>query len=196
MKLALALALLLPAFAAAPDTIHGNAVGDPKAPVLIEVFSDFQCPGCKRFHDETLPLVIKEYVASNRAYLVYRYFPLPIHTYGRKAAELVCACAQLGKYESAADALFAAQNSWSVNGKLDDALAPVLTPAERKKIPALVASPDVQKAIDGDLAEGASLGVNGTPTVLVTYKSKRYPLVGQGLLNYRWIKGVLDDLLK
>jgi hypothetical protein len=38
--------------------------------------------------------------------------------------------------------------------------------------------------------------VKGTPTVLVTYKSKRYPLAGEGLFNYRWIKATLDDLLK
>jgi protein-disulfide isomerase len=191
-----AFAALLPALAAPPDTIHGNAIGDPQAPVLIEVFSDFQCPGCKRFHDEDLPQLVKDYVTPGKAYLVYRYFPLQMHPYGRKAAELVCACAQLGKYEQAADLLFATQTAWSQDGKLDETLATVLTPAEQKKIPALIKSPAVQKPIEGDLAEGAALGVQGTPTVMVTYKSKRYPLVGQGLFNYRWIKATLDVLLK
>ena len=197
MKLLIAaLAILLPVSAAAPDTIHGNAFGDPKAPILIEVFSDFQCPGCKRFHDEDLPLIVKDYVAPGKAYLVYRYFPLAMHPYGRKAAELVCACAQLGKYEKAADILFARQSAWSQDGKLDETLAAVLTPAERQKIAALIKSPSVQKPIDGDMAEGAALGVKGTPTVMVTYKSRRFPLVGEGLFNYRWIKATLDDLLK
>jgi len=191
-----ALAIWLPLLAAPPDTIHGNAFGDPKAPVLIEVFSDFQCPGCKRFHDEDLPLIVRDYVAPGKAYLVYRYFPLQMHLYGRKAAELVCACAQLGKYEPAADILFATQGSWSLDGKLDEAVAPVLTPAERKKIPALIKSPSVQQPIEGDMAEGIALGVKGTPTVMVTYKSRRFPLVGEGLFNYRWIKAVLDDLVK
>jgi protein-disulfide isomerase len=197
MKLLIAaLAILLPVSAAAPDTIHGNAFGDPKAPILIEVFSDFQCPGCKRFHDEDVPLIVKDYVTPGKAYLVYRYFPLQMHIYGRKSAELVCACAQLGKYEQAADILFATQSLWSQDGKLDETLAPVLTPAERKKIPALIKSASVQKSIEGDMAEGAALGVKGTPTMLVTYKSRRYPLVGEGLFNYRWIKATLDDLLK
>lgn len=197
MKLLIAaLAILLPVSAAAPDTIHGNAFGDPKAPILIEVFSDFQCPGCKRFHDEDVPLIVKDYVTPGKAYLVYRYFPLQMHIYGRKSAELVCACAQLGKYEQAANILFATQSLWSQDGKLDETLAPVLTPAERKKIPALIKSASVQKSIEGDMAEGAALGVKGTPTMLVTYKSRRYPLVGEGLFNYRWIKATLDDLLK
>jgi protein-disulfide isomerase len=197
MKLCiLALAVLLPGLAAAPATIDGNALGDPKAPILIEVFSDFQCPACKRFHDEALPPIVKDYVAPGKAYLVYRYFPLPQHTYGRKAAELVSACAQLGKYEPAVNVLFAKQAAWSLDGKLDEALAAVLTPAERKKVAALIEDPRVQEPIDRDLAEGRALQVNSTPTVLVTFKSRKFPLFGEGLLNYKWIKAALDDLVK
>jgi protein-disulfide isomerase len=197
MKLCIAaLAALLPALAAPPDAHNGAAIGDPNAPVLIEVFSDFQCPGCKRFHDEDLPLIVKDYVATGKAYLVYKYFPLPQHTYGRKAAELVCACAQIGKYEPAADILFAKQGAWSLDGKLDETLASVLTPSERKKVAALIKDPSVQKPIDRDLAEGLALPVKSTPTVLVTYKSRKYPLFGEGLFNYRWIQATLDDLLK
>src|SRR5271170_525889 len=126
MKLIIAaLAAWLPALAAVPD-IHGNAFGNPKAPITIEVFSDFQCPGCKRFHDEELPLIVKDYVKRGKVYLVYRYFPLPQHAYARKAAELVCACAQIGKYERAADILFAKQDAWSKDGKLDETLAAVI----------------------------------------------------------------------
>ena len=182
--------------AAAPDVIHGNAFGDPNAPVLIEVFSDFQCPACKRFHDEDLPLIVKDYVAPGKAYLVYRYFPLPQHAYGRKAAELVCACAQIGKYEPAADILFAKQTAWSQDGKLDETLGAVLTPAEQKQVMALIKDPRVQNPIEHDLAEGYALPVKSTPTVVVTYKLRKYPLFGEGLFNYRWVKATLDDLLK
>src|SRR5579863_1068680 len=110
MKLSvLALLLLLPCLAAAPDNIRGNAFGSPTAPIVIEVFSDFQCPACKRLHDEELPMLMKDYVMTGKVYLVYRYFPLPMHNYGRVAAEAVCACAQFGKYEAAANVLFARQ---------------------------------------------------------------------------------------
>jgi len=197
MKLMIAaLAALLPLLAAAPDAIHGNDLGNPKAPILIEVFSDFQCPACKRFHDEELPLIVKDYVVPGKAYLVYRYFPLPQHIYGRKAAELVCACAQLGKYELAAGLLFAKQSDWSLDGKLDQALAAVLTPAEEKKVLTLVNDPRVQNPIEHDLAEGRALPVPSTPTVLVTYKSKQFKLFGDGLFTYKWVKATLDDLLK
>ncbi|MGO4880580.1 MAG: DsbA family protein [Bryobacteraceae bacterium] len=197
MKLCLsALALLVCALAAAPVNFHGNSLGNPKAPVTIEVFSDFQCPACKRFHDEELPLLVKEYVDTGKAYLVYRYFPLPQHAYGRKAAELVCACAQIGKYEPAADILFAKQADWSQNGKLDETLATVLSPVEMKKVMALVKDPSVQSPIDEDLAKGRALPLASTPTVVITGKSKQFKLAGQGLFNYTWVKATLDDVLK
>jgi protein-disulfide isomerase len=191
-----ALAALLPVLAAAPDTIHGNAIGNPKAPITMEVFSDFQCPACKRFHDEELPLLVKDYALRGKVYIVYRYFPLPQHTYGRKAAELACACAQLGKYEQAASALFANQLTWSVSGKLDETLAPVLTPAEQKKIVTLAKDPVVQSSIDHDLAEGRALPLQSTPTVLVTSGMRQYKLSGEGLFKYNLVKATLDDLLK
>lgn len=189
-------AALLTALAAAPDAIHGNAMGNPKAPIMMEVFSDFQCPACKRFHDEEVPQIVKDYVSRGKVYLVYRYFPLPQHTYGRKAAELACACAQIGKYEPAASALFANQTTWSVNGKLDETLAPVLTPAEQKKVVALTKEPVVQTSIDHDLAEGRALPLQSTPTVLVTSGPRQYKLFGEGLFKYTLLKATLDDLLK
>jgi protein-disulfide isomerase len=192
----LVLAALLPSLAAAPDAIKGNAFGNPNAPLMLEVFSDFQCPGCKQFHDEDLPLIMKEYVASGKAYLVYRYFPLPQHTYGRKTAELACACAQLGKYEPVADVLFARQGAWSADGKVEETVATVLTPAEQKKVAVLMKDPKVQSLIDHDLEEGRALPVASTPTLLVTYKSKQYKIFGQGIFHYDWIKASLDGLLK
>jgi len=197
MKLyAAALAVLLPTLAAAPDTKDGTAVGNPKAPVTIEVFSDFQCPACKRFHDEELPLIMKDYVSPGKAYLVYRYFPLQQHTYGRKTAELACACAQVGKYEAAANALFAKQDDWSKDGKVDETVAAVLTPTEQKKVMALVKDPSVQTTIERDLKEGREVPISSTPTLLITAKGQRFRIFGEGLFNYKWVKATLDDLLK
>jgi protein-disulfide isomerase len=197
MKLYIAaLAAMLPGLAAAPDTPKGNAFGNPNAPITIEVFSDFQCPACKRFHDEELPLIVKDYVTPGKVYLVYRYYPLPQHTYGRKTAEIACACAQLGKYEAVANALFAYQVSWSQDGKVDQTVATVLTPAEQKKVTELVKDPSVQQVIERDLAEGREVPVSSTPTLLVTFKSQRFRIFGDGLFNYKWVKATFDDFLK
>ena len=192
---AIALAALLPSLAAGPDNIQGNAFGNPGAPIRIEVFSDFQCPACKRLHEEELPMIMKDFVNTGKVYVIYRYFPLPMHAYARPAAELVCAAAQLGKYREAADALFARQSSWSVDGKVEEAVASVLTAPQRMKLKALVKDAAVQRQINGDIEEGGAVPVKGTPTLLVTYGIKRYPLSGEGALNYRLLKSFLDGLL-
>jgi protein-disulfide isomerase len=192
---AIALAALLPLLAAGPDNIQGNAFGDPGAPIRIEVFSDFQCPACKRLHEEELPMIMKDFVTTGKVYVIYRYYPLPMHAYARPAAELVCAAAQLGKYREAADVLFARQSSWSVDGKVEETVAGVLTAPERKKLKGLVRDAAVERQINRDLAEGAAVPVKSTPTLLVTYGMKRYPISGEGALNYRLLKSFLDSLL-
>lgn len=196
MKLyVLALAAALTGIAAAPDITKGNTVGNPKAPLLIEVFSDFQCPACKYMHDQEVPSIVKDFVDKGKAYMIYRYYPLQGHKYGRQAAEFVCAAAQTGKYTQAANALFAKQESWAQDGRVAETIDAVLTPDERKKVRTLLKAPVVQTEITHDLEEAASLQVLGTPTLLVTYQGRKYPLTGQGVMQYVWIKSFLDSLL-
>lgn len=52
----------------------GSRMGDPDAPVSIVEYSDFQCPFCRRFHQETLPSIIDEYIAEGQVHLTYRHF--------------------------------------------------------------------------------------------------------------------------
>lgn len=197
MKLVtLALLALLAGAATGSDVIKGNSYGSPHAPLLIEVFSDFECPACKTFHDTEIPQLMKDYVLSGKAYLVYRYFPLAMHQHGREAAEWVCAAAQIGKYQQAADTLFAHQQQWAADGRVEQTVNGVLTPAEQQKVKGLLKSPAVQDEINRDMAEGAKVPITGTPELVVTYRLKRYPVSGVGVLNYSLVKSLLDDLLK
>jgi protein-disulfide isomerase len=191
----IALALLLPAFAFA-DTgnVDGNAFGGPNSPITMEIFSDFQCPACKNLHGNMVPEIMRDFVVPGKVYLIQRYFPLQGHTYGRVSAEFVCAAAHVGKYDQAANALFVSQETWSVNGKVEDAVDGVLTPAEVKKVKLLVKDPTVQSQIQHDLDEGRAVPVMQTPTILITYKGKRYPI--SGISNYGLLKSFLDDLLR
>ena len=196
MKLyVMALAAALPCIAAAPDIMKGNTFGNPKAPLLIEVFSDFECPACKYLHDQEVPLIMKDFVDKGKAYMIYRYDPLQMHKYGRVAAEFVCAAAQTGKYLQAANALFAKQETWSRDGHVAETVDAVLTPDERQKVRAFLKSPPVQTEIAHDMEEAASLQVPGTPTLVITYNGRRYPLTGKGVMEYVWVKSFLDSLL-
>jgi protein-disulfide isomerase len=54
-------------------------LGDKNAPVTIVEFSDYECPFCKRFVDDTLPQIKAEYIDTGKVKLVYRDFPLSSH---------------------------------------------------------------------------------------------------------------------
>jgi protein-disulfide isomerase len=47
-------------------------MGDPEAPVVIEVWEDFQCPYCQRFTFEVEPALVETYVESGDVRLVFR----------------------------------------------------------------------------------------------------------------------------
>src|SRR5207244_12171986 len=60
------------------------ALGDPKAPVTIVEYSDFQCPVCRSLHD-TLRGILPNYPGKLR--VIFKDFPLEqLHPWARTAA--------------------------------------------------------------------------------------------------------------
>ena len=45
---------------------QGNALGDPNAPVRIDEYSDYQCPYCRHFQEDTLPLLAANEIAEGK----------------------------------------------------------------------------------------------------------------------------------
>ena len=92
---------------------RSRIAGDSTAPVWVVIVSDFQCPYCKVWHDETYPALKREFVDSGRIRLAYLNLPLPQHQHARATAELAfCAGAQ-GRFWEYHDAVFDTQGEWS-----------------------------------------------------------------------------------
>jgi protein-disulfide isomerase len=171
----------------------GKTRGIPVAAITIEVFSDFQCPACKALHEQTLKPLVADYVDKGKVYLIHRDFPLPIHAYARQAACLACAAAQIGKYEQVADALFANQDAWSKDGRVEETVDKVLSPAEAKKVHELAKSPGIAAEVESDTQKGRDVHLQQTPTLIVMHKSKSYPI--SGAVSYPILRRFLDQLL-
>jgi protein-disulfide isomerase len=187
------LLVLLPCLAAIPEVDKNKAVGSPTAPVRLEVFSDFTCPHCRHFHEEVLPQLIKDYVVNGKMYIVDRAFPLQGHNFTREAFGYSVAAARIGKYQPVADALYAQQATWAVNGNVWGVVAAVLSPADQKKVQELSKDPGVQAEIDAEFREGVDSGINQTPTLILTANGKRFPLPPAP--DYRLLKSMIDGLL-
>jgi protein-disulfide isomerase len=86
--------------------------GSPNAPVWVIEVSDFQCPFCKQWHDQTYQKLRDEFVKTGKVRLAYINFPLNQHINAWPAAETaMCAGAQ-GKFWEMHDALFVNQTKW------------------------------------------------------------------------------------
>jgi protein-disulfide isomerase len=136
--------------------------GDPKAPITIVEFSDFQCPYCKK-SESTLHELLTKY--SGRVKLAYLDFPLrEIHPQAQSAAEAARCAGEQGKFWEYHDALYAEQS------KLDS--AELLTHAralrlDEKSFQSCLNSGKFKSKIEADLQQGSKVGVAGTPGFFV-----------------------------
>ena len=184
---------LLPAMAAVNDIDINKTAGNPSAPVTVEVYSDFQCPGCKLMHDTTLPQLQQDFVATGKVYLIYRECPLPIHAHSREAANYAVAAARLSLYQPVADALFRDQAAWSASGKVWETVAGVLTLSQQKRVKAGADNASVLDEIKREVNLALAVPVKSTPTLVVGRGSARFPV--SGTLRYTFLKGLIDGLL-
>ena len=91
---------------------------------------------------------------TGKVYLIHHDFPLPTFKYSREAALYAIAAARFNKYEVVADALFARQEYWGTNGKVDEVVAGVLTPDEMKKARVLIKDPQIVQQLDHEIELG------------------------------------------
>lgn len=189
-----------PAVSTATITVNGvadidpaKAFGSKTAPVVVEIYSDFQCPACKQLFLNTTQKVMDNYVNTGKVYLVHRDFPLPMHAYSRVAASYSRAAAHIGKCEPVEQALFENQEKWETNGDVKGIVAGVLSPAEMKKVQSLVDAKTLEPLIERDKQIGQTLPVTQTPTSVFHSKGQNYPYAGT--LSYDVLRDFLDQLV-
>jgi protein-disulfide isomerase len=195
MKLfALAFAATL-SFAAIPDAPKSKTLGNLAAPMRLELYGDFTCPHCKHLHEDILPMIVRDFVDTGKAYIVFRDYTLTGagHQYSRDAAAYATAAARIGKYHAAADAIFKTQQNWLMNGQIWQNISSAFTPDEQKKIQALVKDPSVLAEVQSDVDAGNMVPVQSTPTMVIVYKGKKQPWAVWS--NYPFFQNYLDSVL-
>jgi len=179
--------------ASIPDLDPHEALGSKNAPVVMEVFSDFQCPACKTLYVSTNRQLMDNYVSTGKVYLIHRDFPLPMHSHSKVAAQYSRAAAQIGKLEPVEDVLFQNQEKWEQTGDVDGTVASVLSSSEMTKVRGLVKAGSLDAAIAKDQALGNTYRVNQTPTTIFHSNGQTFPYAG--VMNWEILKQFLDQLL-
>jgi protein-disulfide isomerase len=97
---------------ASVTTTGGEALGNKEAPLTLVEFSDYQCPFCRRFFEQTFPRIKTQYVDTGKLRYVFRDFPLDqIHPQARVAAIAAHCAGDQGKYWEVHDAFFKNQQA-------------------------------------------------------------------------------------
>lgn len=135
--------------------------GAAQGRVTVVVFSDFQCPYCGQAH----PLLARLLKAHrDRVRMVFKHYPLAGHPRAMPAARAAEAARLQGRFWEMHDHLFEHQDA------LEDAdleRYAAVVGLDLPKFRADMSSAEVQARIDLDRAEGASLGIEGTPTLFI-----------------------------
>ena len=151
------------------DYIYGKV----NAPVSIILFSDFECPYCKRFH-ETPQNVVDS--MPGQVNLVWRNFPLSFHDpmATKEAGAAICAYQPGGntafwEYSNAIMELTKLNGQGMPAKDGEDAILNLakLQQLDIAKFKLCLTSPEVKKLINADKENGSASGIKGTQGVIV-----------------------------
>jgi protein-disulfide isomerase len=140
---------------------NGPSKGNKNAPLQVVIFSDFQCPFCKRV-EPTLAQLEKEY--GSKIHMVWKNYPLPFHNNAEPAAEAAMAANAQGKFWEMHDKLFA--NNTALDRPSLEKYAQELG-LDMAKFKADLDAQKYKDQIQADTKEGQAVGVNGTPAVFI-----------------------------
>ena len=156
--------------------VNGNVVGAAAAPVVMQIYSDFQCPACKLFVTERLPRLLTELVVPG----TLRIESLDIDILGtgtpdeslELAAGATCAAEQ-DRYWPFHDLVFWNQGREN-RGDHDAAFIARVADAaglDRPAWDACMPRSDVRPAIKARTSAAVAAGVSSTPTLVVNGQS-------------------------
>lgn len=151
---------------------RSRMMGSENAKVWLIMMSDFQCPYCRRFHDETYPAIRERYVDSGLIRIAFVNFPGAARRHARLAAEYaMCAGLQQNFWEYH-DALFESFDRWSGGGTpvaRFDSLAGALS-LDVSALQLCLSSGSMRRLVDDDLFRSTGTGADGTPAFLIDGK--------------------------
>ena len=164
------------------------SLGNPKAPVTIVEFGDFQCPFCQRFFMTTEREVIEKYVKSGKVRWVYRDFPLTgIHDMAQKAAEASECANEQEKFWPYHDLLYTRQQALSVPNFKSWARELGL---KGEQFDSCLDSGKYFDETQKDFQDGQAAGVTGTPASFVNGK------LISGAVPFEAMRDIIEEALK
>lgn len=157
------------------------SLGDPRAPVTVVAFIDYECPYCRKAQT-TLDRLRATYGADLRVVPVVH--ALPMHAHARPAALAALAAGMQGRFE--------AMHARLLGGALDDAAIEDRARdlgLDMARFDADRAGPAALHALDRASEMAARLGVTGTPSFFINGRFVA------GAQSYEVFRAIVDERL-
>ena len=149
---------------------RGRIRGAGTAPIWLVEVSDFQCPYCKQWHDQSFATIDREFVQTGKVRLAYLNFPLSsIHKNARAASETAMCASVQGKFWPLHESLFTTQPRWAALENpmpVFDSLA-VAAGANAASWRQCMTSHATLPLIEADRDRSSRAGVQSTPTFFI-----------------------------
>jgi protein-disulfide isomerase len=142
----------------------GYAIGRVDAPLTMVEFTDYQCPYCRRFHQETFEQLKKNWIDTGKLRYVGRDLPLDFHTHARGAAIAARCAGEQGRFWDMRNQLFSNQNRLAQSDLTEHAHTLGL---DEQSFNACLQSGRFAQEIDRDLADAKAIGIEGTPSFIL-----------------------------
>jgi protein-disulfide isomerase len=163
---------------AAPVTKHDHTQGNPKAPITLLEYGDYECSYCGAAH--RLVKMLQEAMESDLRY-VFRNFPLTdAHPHAEHAAEAVEAAGVEGRFWEMHDAVFENQDALE-----DDDLASYAADVglDANRVVAEIEEGKYRPRIERDVQSGMRSGVEGTPSFFINGVKYEGPMDPEAMLT-------------
>ena len=138
--------------------------------IWLVVISDYQCPFCKKWHEETEPLIERDYVRTGKVQIAYMNYPIAsIHPNAMPAHEVAMCAAEQDRFWPVSDAIFRTQGDWKNRRDVAaffDSLTRTL-PLDRPRYDRCLRSGEMRPLIEADIDRSTRIGVGSTPSFLV-----------------------------
>ena len=174
---------------------QGNTLGDPNAPIRIVEFGDYSCPGCGSFNQMVKPRINLAFVETGQASFVFYDFPLVMgHPHSFLAARAARCAGDQDRYWEYHDRLFGEQPRWSFSsspiGMFVDYGEDIVPDAGAFE--SCLKSDRYADVVTANMRLGEELGVNSTPTIMVSQGSGMARRVAS--FDFASIQQVVEEL--
>ncbi|WP_067607835.1 DsbA family protein [Nocardiopsis listeri] len=144
------------------------ALGEVDAPVVMVVYSDFTCPYCATWTQETQPELVERYVESGDLRIEWREFPY-LGDLARDLSVGALAVAEQDAFWEYQEAVFARQEELKSSSDPEADLREIADDigVDLERFDGDLQNEELLGRVDADFLEGQQIGVSGTPAFII-----------------------------